>query len=171
MNSPPLRILGAVLVCVLAAALVWAGCRPGPAGNAGRQQHGPLFEPAENLLPDESGAPQLEVLEWCQETRRALVAELLSGRLTLPETAAGFRAVDEVKRKTVPVVSLAVLAPTEEESLCWRVILFAKGQVRHRPDQEAVLADLEGKLRELARDGALRLPPFRRPAHLRWLEP
>jgi hypothetical protein len=158
-------------LAVLAASLAWAGCRLGPIGST-RGQHGGMPAPAESGWPDESPAEQLRVLGWCEATRRALVAEVLAGRLTLAEAAAGFRAVDEVKGSSVPVVGGDFLGRTEAERLCQRVLLFAEYQARQRPDREAVLARLQGELDGLlGQDGGPRLPEFRRPAHIPWFEP
>jgi hypothetical protein len=171
MNPLLLRVLGAGVLSVLAATLVWAGCRSSSeARSHGPQSHLSLAAD-EDSLPAESCEAQLQLLRWCEETRRALVAELVAGRLTLLETAAGFRAVDEVKGKSVPVVSFAFLGRTEEERLCRRVILFTE-DLRPWPDREAFLARLEAELTELlGHDRPLQLPEFRRPPHIPWVEP
>jgi hypothetical protein len=172
MNPPLLRILGAAVLSVLATALVWAGCRASSEAHLRGAQSGLPLPTDEDTSRDESCAARLQVLRWCEETRRALVAELAAGRRTLLQTAAGFRAVDDVKGRFVPVVSFAFLGRTEEEQLCRRVILFARDLRRQQPDPEGLVARLEAELAELmGRDRPLELPEFRRPPHIPWYEP
>jgi hypothetical protein len=160
------------VLCLLVTALVWAGCWLPSGGNSPGREGDPLLEPDDNLVPSESLAAQMKALLWCAETRRALATEVLAGRLTLPEAAAGFRAVDEVKRQYVPLPAFDSLGQTEEERLCRRVLFFATDQLRQRPDRETVLARLEGELNGLlGRYGGLQLPEFRRPEHIVWFEP
>jgi hypothetical protein len=98
------------------------------------------------------------------------VDEVIAGRLTLPEAAAGFGAIDEVKGKYAPLVPAADMAGSEEDHLCRQVLALAGKRLLERPDREAVLARLQAELRQRP-DGTRALPEFRRPENIPWFAP
>jgi hypothetical protein len=96
---------------------------------------------------------------WAMKQRQALTADLVAGRLDLFETAAGFRALQQIKDKHVKPVAVVFSGRTEEEQLCRQVILFVEQHLLNEPNQAAVVARLEKQLQEhLERSGTVRLP-------------
>jgi hypothetical protein len=121
--------------------------------------------------PEETGrAEHLErlrgVLAWVVNERTVLLSDLLAGRSTLFETAAGFRAVQRVKDEYVRPVPFRFPGRTEEEQLCRQVIAHVEEQLRDEPEGPVVVARLEKELQEhLERYGTVRLPASPRLGH------
>jgi hypothetical protein len=102
-----------------------------------------------------------QILSWVIEQRAALLSELRAGGLTLFETAAGFRAVQQVKDKYIKPAPLLVPVPgqTEEERLCRQVIAHLETRLQDDLEQPAIVARLEKELQEhLERYGSVHLP-------------
>jgi hypothetical protein len=164
-----LRIAGPGLLAVLAGALIWANCRTPPDGNGSPPPS--IFE-TELVEPSQSAQQEQAcraVLAWSIRTRWALADEVISGRLTLPEAAAGFRAVDQVKERYVPVVESVLQGETPEERLCRRVIAFVATRLDGSGERET-LGRLEDDLQKHLRC-TMGLPQFRRPQSIPWFDP
>jgi hypothetical protein len=151
---------GAGVLALLAVGLVRGGCRTVP-GEQAAVREGPGTEP--DGMDETRRAEYLDqlgpVLAWAIEQRMALLSDLLAGRLTLFETAAGFRVVQRVKEKYFQPVALRFPGNTEEEQLCRQVIAYTETRLQDDPKQAAVVARLEKELQEhLDRYGRVRLP-------------
>ena len=94
--------------------------------------------------------------------RRRLAGEVIDGRLTLPEAAAGFRDVSEAD-PAFDWERFRLVHPgaSDDERLCRQVIGYVWVQVQNRPDADPALPGrLEAELEDLLRRGDLRLPPW-----------
>jgi hypothetical protein len=154
------RSLGAGVLALAALGLVRAGCRAVP-------EEQELVREDPDAGPDATAearrAERLsrlrQVIFWACDQRAALATDLVAGRLTLVEAAAGFRAVQQIKEQYARAVPLYFLGKTEEERLCRQVLAYAVEQRRDEPDQAAVVERLRQELQErLDRDGAVPLP-------------
>jgi hypothetical protein len=154
------RILGVGVLAVLALGLFRGGCRSvrdEPA--AGHEDPGAGPDVTEETRRTEHLDRLRQVVFWAIGRRSAMVSDLVAGRSTLFETAAGFRAVQQVKTKYTGPVPMHIPGDTEEERLCRQVIMHVQERLRDGPNETAVLEGLEKELREhLERYGTIRLP-------------
>jgi hypothetical protein len=144
----------------LALGLIWASYRPAPDEQAAVEEN-PAGGPdlAREARRAERLARLRRIIMWTIGQRSALVSDLLAGRSTLIETAAGFRAVNAVKEKHTGRISLPFPGRSEDEQLCRQVIVYVGEWLRDEPDRDAAVAGLEKELREhLRRYGTVRLP-------------
>jgi hypothetical protein len=174
MKPPLLRLVIPGVLAVVAVGLIWANCQKAPDGSADLPPEAAELEAAEAS----PGAQQarhdadMKLLMWSVATREALADEVIAGRLTLLEAAAGFCAVDRVKERYLPAVADVMPGETAEERLCRRVLGFVEGRLEGSGRREAVVGRLEEDLREqFRRPGGLRLPEFRRPESIPWFAP
>jgi hypothetical protein len=165
MKLPLLRLVGAGVLAVLAAGLIWAGCRKS-ADCASEPEAVAAFLSAQQA-PDDAN---FEVLRWSIATREGIADEVIAGRLTLLEAAAGFRAVDQVKERSFRLVESAMPGKTAEEQLCRRVLAFVAGRLERSGQRDPIVGRLEDELQEHLRHGALTLPEFRRPQNIPWFD-
>jgi hypothetical protein len=172
MKLPLLRVVGPGLLAVLAIGLIWASSRMSPDGHGRLPPNLSETEPVEPSRSAQQEATRWKVLEWSIPIRWAIAEEVISGRLTLFEGAAGFRAVDQIKERYLPEVKSLLPGKTAEERLCRRVIAFVAARLEGSGEQEPVVDRLEDELGErLRREGAVRLPEFRRPKNVPWFDP
>jgi hypothetical protein len=154
------RILGVGVLGVVALGLVWASCRAVPDEQAALQE-GPSSGP--DVLEETRRAERLDVyrkvLLWAIGKRSEITSDLLAGRLTLFEAAAGFRAVLQVKAKYQKPVSLPFPGKPEEEQLCRQVVAYVETRLHGDPAQAAVVSCLQKEFQEhLERYGTVHLP-------------
>jgi hypothetical protein len=154
------RNLGAGVLALVALGLVRAGYRAVPGEpELVREDPGAGPDATEELRRTERLVWLREVILWAINRRAALVSDLVAGRLTLFEAAAGFRAVQQTKERYVKPVPLSFLGKTDEERLCRQVLACVEQRLRDEPDQAAVVARLQQELEEhLGRDGTVHLP-------------
>ena len=78
------------------------------------------------------------------EIKRAIVADLRAGRLTLREASAQFREANQMVDKGVPDMVADYRTPTSEEGLCRQVLAWVWSEVADLPaeKQESILAPL-----------------------------
>jgi hypothetical protein len=154
------RSLGAGVLALVALGLVRVGYRAVP------EDQGPVWEDPDagpDATEEARRAERLDrlrpVILWASGQRAALASDLVAGRLTLLQAAAGFRAVEQIKEMYVRPVPLDFPGKTEEERLCRQVLAYAEQRLRDEPGQAAVVERLRQELQErLDRDGAVRLP-------------
>jgi hypothetical protein len=154
------RILGIGVLALLALGLVRTGCRAVPGEQAAvREVAGTEPDGTDAARQAEYLDRLRQVIAWAIEQRTALLSDLLAGRLTLFETAAGFRVVQRVKEKYFQPVALRFPGNTEEEQLCRQVIAQTATRLEDDPKQAAVAARLGKELQEhLDRYGRVHLP-------------
>jgi hypothetical protein len=100
-----------------------------------------------------------QVVFWTTGKRSAIASDLIAGRLTLFEAAAGFRAVRQVREKYVQPASVSFPGQTEDEQLCRQVLVSVEARLRGDPARAAVVARLRKELQEhLERYGTVHLP-------------
>jgi hypothetical protein len=172
MKLPLLRLVGAGGLCLLAAGLIWAGCRKSADGNGRLPPGDSETEAVEASLSAQQAAEAgFEVLRWSIATREAIADEVISGRLPLFEAAAGFRAVDQVKERYLPAAGNAMPGKTAEERLCRRVLAFVAARLEGSGEHKPLVGRLEDELQEqLRQHGAVTLPEFRRPQSIPWFD-
>jgi hypothetical protein len=154
------RILGVGVVGLAVVGLVWASCRAVP-GEQAAVHEAPTSGP--EVLEETRRAERLEVYKkvvfWATDKHSAITSDLIAGRLTLFEAAAGFRAVRQVREKYVQPASVSFPGMTEDEQLCRQVIVSVEARLQGNPAQAAVVARLNKELQEhLDRYGTVRLP-------------
>jgi hypothetical protein len=170
MKYPLLRILGAGVVVI---GLVWLGYRAGPQGGSGAgQEVGQAWTLGGEIRRGEQLQASEKLIGWGIATKRALAAELVAGRLTLFEAAAGLAAVEETRARFLqPGLSLSP-AKTPAEKLCREMIALVRERLRGSQEQATVVGRLETELREhLTRHDTMQLPEFRRPESIAWFAP
>jgi hypothetical protein len=158
MKSPAPRALFAGALCLVVAGLFWAECRSGNAGPDGSNRSGSPWGPAGEIERAEQLEEGRKVVLWCVGVKRTLTEEVIAGRRTLFEAAAGFRNAERIKVQRAPSLCAAGPDSTDEEH-CRQVIQQVRRSLQGQPNQSAVVARLEEQLREeLARKGIVRLP-------------
>jgi hypothetical protein len=155
------RILGFGVLGVVALGLVWAGCQAGPDEHAAVQEEDPGSGP--DVLAETRRADRLDafrkVLFWEVAKRSEIASDLLAGRLTLFEAAAGFRAVRQVRARYQEPGPLPFPGRPEEEQLCRQVLGYAETRLHGEPARAAVVARLHQQLQQhLELYGAVQLP-------------
>ena len=71
---------------------------------------------------------RMEMVAQSDEIKRAIIVELLAGRLTLREAAAQFREANQMVENIDRELVANYLAPTTEEGLCRQVIAWVEGE-------------------------------------------
>jgi hypothetical protein len=144
------RMLGVGLLTVVVLGVARGGCRAVPDEAEGvREDAGAEPDPLENWQRSQRLTRLQQVILWAVDQREALTSDLIAGRLTLLETAAGFRAINAVKVKYFKPYPLSFPGKTEEEQLCRQVIAYTEQHLGDdKPGRAAVLARLERELRE-----------------------
>jgi hypothetical protein len=100
-----------------------------------------------------------KVLLWAVAKRSEITSDLIAGRLTLFEAAAGFRAVRQIKAKYQQPAPRSFQGKPEEEHLCREVLVYVELRLEGGPAQAAVVARLHKELQEhLERYGTVHLP-------------
>jgi hypothetical protein len=156
------RILGVGVLALVALGLVWAGCRAvsdEPAAVQEVRDSGPdVTEETETRRAERLEVYQ-KIILWVTGKHSEITTDVVAGRLTLFEAAAGFRAVRQVRDKYLKPVSVSLPGKTEEEQLCWQVIVAVEQRLLDKPEQAAVVARLNKELQEhLGRYGSVHLP-------------
>jgi hypothetical protein len=136
-------VLLAVALCVCRDR-PWERPEPPPAGEQA---------PSADALEERRQA----VLRRYREQER-LVRELATGRRTLLEAAAGFRAVSLGDVSLERGLDETYPAGTEEERLCRWVIAYLRTALGDEPGTAGLATRLEEELRHHVRQGTLRLP-------------
>jgi hypothetical protein len=96
-----------------------------------------------------------EVVRRCRAAKRRITAEVLAGRMTLPEAAQAFREWNETIKDGNEPWAGVYRAPEDEEAVCRNVIVWARQVANRDPGrQAAVVRHLEEELRELLRSRA-----------------
>jgi hypothetical protein len=172
MKPLPWRILGvgALAVLALVLGLVRAGCRAVPdEQEIVRNGFGTGSDVLKEMQRQEQLDRRGQVIFWAIGKRSEIVSDLLAGRLTLFEAAAGFRAVEQVKAKYLPPLPLPFPGKSEEEQLCRHVIACVERRLGDKPEQATVGARLQKELQEhLERYGSVHLPASPRLDHPRF---
>jgi hypothetical protein len=155
-----MAVVGVLAVVSLGLWLSWAGCRSvRDESVSAREDAGAGPDGSEQTSRAEHLEKLQRVVNWAINERAALLSDLLAGRSTLFETAAGFRDIQLVKDRCGRVVSLPFPGRTEEEQLCRQVIAYVETQILEEPEGPATVARLKKELQEhLERYGTVRLP-------------
>jgi hypothetical protein len=138
--------------------VVWRGTGlfslPGADGSAGQA-------PPSGQGPDEPVGRA--VLRFARKER--LAAEVIDGRLSLPEAAARFLALDENDPEfNWTAFRLYVPGRSDDERYCRQVIRYVEGQLQGRTAVEPGLAErLEAELQDLLDRGGPALPAWPSP--------
>ena len=164
MKRSPVKLLILPLAAVLLT-LTLRRCPPGPGE--------PTPPPHDPHQTDQPGVPETFVLRVV--AKRQVARQVSAGRLSLPQAAALFGALNALPPQAADLSKLdphlrppQVAPRTDEERLCWQVIRYVAAELEQQPDRaRAVVARLEAELEEELRTrGRIRLPNPPSPAQL-----
>jgi hypothetical protein len=96
-----------------------------------------------------------ELVRRTLEGKTQITAELVAGRLTLPEAAAAFREWNETLDDGKGAWVAPYVTPADQEAVCRNVIVWAAQSTESDPErQAAVVGRLEEELRQFLHPGA-----------------
>ncbi|HEY7311492.1 MAG TPA: hypothetical protein VH643_19170 [Gemmataceae bacterium] len=141
-----MKFFARLCVCVVAAIALlvglsfFSGCWLGDRTNGFQVGRWIVFESRRS----EALRHRSEAVAHGSEIKKAIVADLRAGRLTLREAAAQFREANQMVENGVPEMVADYRTPTSEEGLCRQVLAWVWAEVADLPteQQERILAPL-----------------------------
>src|SRR5262249_15863051 len=103
-------------------------------------------------------AAVMMIVSWRVAAREQIVRALIRDQITLPEAAAHFRRLDELRDVTLPSSFSRYPGDSDEERVCRQVIRYAAVQFPEGPQRDECVGRLEYELAEQLCGGSVRLP-------------